>query len=60
MKTTPRCSWPHGKMVRRPKAGQTPEQLFCGTWWDCTRCHGSVLIPSNGLKKQWAAMGIKS
>jgi hypothetical protein len=39
--------------------GRPPEQKFCGEWWDCddARCLNSTLIPSDGMKKQWAGMG---
>jgi hypothetical protein len=32
----------------------TPEQAFCGTWYQCTgqRCLNSVLMPSPGLLTQ--------
>ena len=38
----------HGPTVRRPQAGQTPEQRFCGDGWDCpvSDCRGAVRFPS--------------
>jgi hypothetical protein len=41
----------HGPMVQRPLAVQTPEQKYCGVWWDCTLCTNSVLFPSEELRK---------
>jgi hypothetical protein len=38
----------HGPMVRRTNL--TPEQAWCGEWWDCrSGCHSSVLIQSPAL-----------
>ena len=28
----------------------TPEQAWCGAWFDCTRCASSVLLPSSALQ----------
>lgn len=39
----------HGAMFARSKDGQTREQLWCGTWYDCHRCYSSVLHPSPEL-----------
>jgi hypothetical protein len=39
----------HGRTELRPLARQTPEQKFCGTWYDCPKCHSSVLFPSKEL-----------
>lgn len=36
-------------MVQRPSSSQTPEQRFCGAWWDCTYCRTAVLFPSQEL-----------
>jgi len=53
----PRCPVDaHGFMEWRPSSRQTPEQLFCGVWYDCTQCKSSVLFPSPGLKAQLADM----
>lgn len=54
---SPRCS-KHGDMHRRDMKGATYEQRFCGEWWNCNdpRCKTATLIPSAGLKAQWAAM----
>ena len=46
---TPKCKQ-HGPMVLRPERRYTVEQRWCGQWWDCERCTGSVLIPSDELK----------
>jgi hypothetical protein len=49
----------HGeKMVQRPANVQTPEQLFCGDWYDCSepRCMNSTLIESEALRKQHAEL----
>lgn len=41
----PKCS-EHGiYMVLRPLACQTPEQKFCGAWYDCPACTQTVLLP---------------
>lgn len=44
----------HGQMILRPIERQTPEQKFCGTWYDCPRCHSSVLLRSPELAAQLA------
>lgn len=55
----PRCV-KHGPMTLRPAAGQTKEQLWCGTWYDCTfpefghKCSITVLIQSKELLAQLA------
>src|SRR5690606_23509616 len=41
----------HGPLEPRPLERQTPEQKWCGTWFDCTRCSSSVLVPSPELTK---------
>jgi hypothetical protein len=41
----PRCpTHPEFQMVVRPTTHQTPEQLFCGVWYDCQACSQSVLF----------------
>ena len=35
----------HGQLVLRPLDRQTPEQQFCGVWYDCQHCKSSVLFP---------------
>lgn len=54
----PRCRQ-HGYMVLRPASRQTPEQQFCGVWYDCPeftsathRCGSSACYPSRGLCQQ--------
>jgi hypothetical protein len=53
----PKCRQ-HGYMIVRPAAAQTKEQEFCGTWYDCPeyvglrRCQSTVLLPSEGLRRQ--------
>ena len=46
----PRC--PHcGKpLALRPDGRQTPEQRWCGTWYDCLKCNYSLLLESRELK----------
>lgn len=39
------CPNGHGPMQARPLDQQTPEQLFCGLWWDCR----------NGCTSTWCA-----
>ena len=53
---TPDCpsNAAHGKMTLRPPAGQTAEQQWCGIWYDCQRCHSSILQPSPELRAQLA------
>ena len=56
------CPCGHGPMARRDLAA-TPEQAWCGTWWDCpggpggTRCWSSVLVPSAELIAHLRAQG---
>lgn len=49
--TLPECS-EHGVMTVRPLERQTPEQLFCGTWYDCPQCTSSALLVSSELATQ--------
>jgi hypothetical protein len=44
-------------MRLRPLAGQTREQRWCGTWYDCqgSRCSSAALILSSELAAQYAA-----
>lgn len=44
----------HGALVERKSL--TPEQAWCGKWFDCTRCMSSVLLMSDELKASHAAM----
>jgi len=46
----------HGHMELRPQHRQTPEQKFCGTWYDCLRCGSGELFPSPALLNQWDGM----
>jgi hypothetical protein len=43
-------------MTLRPVANQTPEQRWCGEWYDCAdpRCRSSLLIPSEELNAHLA------
>lgn len=41
-------------MVQRPLAHQTPEQRFCGAWWDCPYCTTAILFPSVACEQQLA------
>lgn len=53
----PKCDKPgHGYMVLRPKERQTPEQLWCGVWYDCQKCTGGTLFPSRELLEQNARL----
>lgn len=45
-----KCPTHKAKLVRRPEGGQTYEQKWCGTWYDCPRCHYSVLERSVALQ----------
>lgn len=45
----------HGELVERKSV--TPEQAWCGKWFDCTRCMSSVLQMSDELKASHAAVG---
>ena len=42
----------HGTMELRPASKQTPEQVWCGTWYDCADpwCRNSTLLPSAELR----------
>jgi hypothetical protein len=37
-------------VLRNPPGGHTKEQEWCGTWYDCVRCHNSTLFPSPELR----------
>jgi len=41
----------HGEMILRQQLGQTYEQKFCGTWYDCPKCSSSVLFQSKELQE---------
>ena len=45
----------HGELVERKSV--TPEQAWCGKWFDCTRCMSSVLMMSDELKAIYVAQG---
>lgn len=49
----------HGPMMLRPITSQSKEQQWCGIWYDCPKCHSSILIPSEGLKTQLAGHKMK-
>ena len=51
MMELPKCER-HGRMELQ-KPG-TREQEYCGTWYRCTRCGGSMLLASSGLKRDLA------
>lgn len=40
----------HGACIPRPSESLTPEQQWCGTWYDCPHCSSSVLVMSLDLK----------
>ena len=44
----PQCPHCKKQLSLRPEGRQTPEQKWCGTWYDCT-CGYSLLIESNEL-----------
>ncbi|WBB94110.1 hypothetical protein [Verrucosispora sp. WMMC514] len=46
----------HGTMALRPLDRQTPEQRWCGVWYDCTDpwCRTATLLPSPELRRQLA------
>lgn len=52
----PKCVEHKIQMVLRPLAHQTPEQKFCGVWYDCPACTQSALFQSAGLRQQLAEM----
>lgn len=41
-------------LIQRPETRQSPEQLWCGTWFDCPYCGYSELDKSEELKAQLA------
>lgn len=51
----PRCPVHGCQLEYRP--GRTPEQRFCGTWYDCPYpgCAHSVLFPSEELQEIYRA-----
>jgi hypothetical protein len=53
----PMCSTHGLPMTLRPLSRQSREQLWCGTWYDCPRCTGSVLLPSEELIASWRQQG---
>ena len=46
----------HGQMRLRPLDRQTYEQRWCGVWYDCERCHSSILLESVELKAHLAQL----
>lgn len=48
------CPNGHGPMVARSETHLSPEQRWCGQWWDCApspgMCTSSILIPSRKLE----------
>jgi hypothetical protein len=54
----PECPNGHGPMALRPLSKQSPEQIWCGTWYDCPpgaaayHCSASALVPSAELAAQ--------
>lgn len=49
----------HGRLVLRDRVG-TPEQAWCGAWYDCAdpRCSSSVLFPSPELRAEHLASSL--
>ena len=50
----------HGQMVIRPAERQTREQKWCGIWYDCKKCHSSLLLPSRDLTLSLEAQKAKN
>lgn len=48
----PKCQTHGIQMVLRPLVHQTPEQKFCGAWYDCPACTSTVLFQSPELRAQ--------
>lgn len=46
----PRC--PVDEIPLTLRTGLSSEARFCGTWYDCPRCHYTVLLPSRELTAQ--------
>jgi len=46
----PKCSGHGIQMIARPP--KTPEQRFCGAWYECPRCSETVLFVSSELRAQ--------
>lgn len=55
----PKCKQ-HGEMILRSRKQQTPEQEYCGTWYDCPICKGSVLFVSAELQEIYKKANIKA
>lgn len=55
----PECPQGHGQMVLRDPKTYTPEQAWCGIWYDCppgppgSSCKSSTLLPSAALAAQY-------
>lgn len=43
----------HGQMTLRDVKQQTPEQKWCGTWYDCPICSSSALYPGPELSQEY-------
>ena len=43
------CPHHQTELIERP--GYTPEQRFCGTWYECGQCHYTVLVESDERKQ---------
>jgi len=41
-------------MTPRPLSLQSKEARWCGAWWDCPKCHSSILFESPELRSQLA------
>lgn len=52
----PKCAEHKIQMILRPLSHQTPEQIFCGTWYDCPACTQTVLFQSAALLQQLEEM----
>jgi hypothetical protein len=51
---------PDQRLIVRPLERQTPEQRWCGTWYDCPVCHYSVLVLSAELQAQYDALAARN
>lgn len=50
-KGVPACAH-HGQM--EPRSAGTPEQAYAGSWYQCTRCTNSALLPTEAVNHQLA------
>ena len=55
----PQCPACGERMELRPLTRQTPEQQYCGTWYDCISpgCCGTILLPSVEIAEEHKKAG---